>query len=272
MNERAALAIIDRDHGSLEDFVIAILGDKRDALDETLPLAKRADIAGLPLPVFARVISSPQFRALLRVDLVNMAFGIRNEQKHIEKVASVACGDLRLTMSPSGKLAEVDQSPTDVIAAGKYLNELRGTPIEKTTQSAPSVIINIGRVEEQDASTPTITVEAGDVPYRPQRAGGLPPPGVRGVAQAPRLGGTTKEPGVDSELGHLYGSNAEEADEDHALAQKRRVNQTEEDRGRDESTELARPVHYGKFRIWGRNWPGRGEVPERAYPRVTVDD
>jgi hypothetical protein len=274
VNERTALAVIDRDHGSLEDFVISLLGEKREALDDTLPLTKRAEIAGLPLPVFARVISSPQFRALLRVDIVNSAFGIEAEMQHVERVAGVARGEQRLVMSPSGKFGRVDQAPTDVIAAGKYLNELRGTPIEKATQSAPSVVINIGKADE-DATSITIDTEA--IPHQPQRAGGLPPAGVRGGFAAPKLGAPAAQSQVDKELGHLYGANAEEADEDHALSQKRRLGETEpggqnEPAERQRGNEMGRRIRNGKLAIWGRNWPGRGEAPVRAWPRVAVDD
>ena len=269
MNERTAIAVIERDYGSLEDFVIGLISDKREALNDNLPLPKRAELAGLPLPVFARVISSPQFRALLRIDLVNTAFSIDSELRHIQKVASVATGEPRLTMSPSGKIAHVDQAPADLIAAGKYLNELRGTPIEKATQSAHSIIINIGKAEDNDATS--ITIDAEAIPYQPQRAGGLPPSGIRTGIATPKLSGSAPQPTMDKELGHLYGAGAEEADEDHALAEKRKLTQAE-DGGQDERTESDGPIRDGKRRIWSRAWPSRGQVPERAYPRVTVDD
>jgi hypothetical protein len=270
MNERTALAVIDRDYGSLEDFVISLLGDKREALNEALPLPKRAEIVGLPLPIFARVISSPQFRALLRVDLVNTAFGIESELQHVHKIAGVARGEPRLTMSPSGKIGHVDQAPTDIIAAGKYLNELRGTPIEKATQSAPSVVINIGRPDSDEAAS--ITIDAEVVPHQPQRAGGLPPSGVRTGAASPKLNAAPTQPVMDKELGHLYGPGAQEADEDHALSQKRKVGEAEvggqDERPRDEH---GRSIRNNRWRVWGRNWPGRGEVPTRAWPPA-VDD
>ena len=219
MNERNALAIIDRDYGSIEDFALDILSEKRDALDESLPMVKRADIAGLPLTVFARIISSPSFRAILRTELVNTAFGIETESKHIEAVASVAKGDSRLVMNAKGDFGKVDQAPTDIISAGKYLNELRGTPIEKSAGSAPSVIINIGAANKGDAdATPTIDVAVES--YRPQRAGGLPPAGIRGRPGQAALGSPAPQPTVDDGLRSIYGAGAEEADEDYAFTQK----------------------------------------------------
>lgn len=261
MNERNALAVIDRDYGSMEDFAIAVLSEKAEALDESLPMAKRAEAVGLPIPVFARILASPQFRALLRMDLVNTAFGIDTERRHVEHMAKVASGARRLTMSPSGKMGEVDQTPTDVIAAGKYLNELRGTPVDKGQASAPSLVINIGGIpvgERISVETPTIDVDVEH--HRPQRAGGLPPEAVRG-----RFGPSVQNPAlpksnVDEALGSLYGERAQEQDEDHALAEKQK-------RGEEPvNGESEQPVPDRRGQ-WNRRWPGRGLSPQRAFSR-----
>jgi hypothetical protein len=266
VNERTALAIIDRDHGSLEDFVISLLGEKRAALDENLPLVQRAEMVGLPLPVFARVLASPQFRALLRVDLVNLAFTLGGELEHIQRVSGIARGERKRVMSASGAFGDVDQAPADIIAAGKYLNELRGTPIEKGATNAPSVVINIGRPDAVGGVSAEVTIDADVVPYRPQRAGGLPPSGARIGSMAAVPGNTLPQSQVDAGLGTLYGVGAEEADEDHALVEKQRRGEvgadgSERTSGGDELGDSTR-----RKRFWSRNWPGRGIVPARAYP------
>jgi len=267
MNERTALAVIDKEHGSLEDFAIFILAEKTAALDEDIPLPKRAEMVGLPIPVFARILASPQFRALLRTDIVNSAFGIQNEQKHIESVVKVARGDVRTVMSASGKIGEVDPAPGDLIAAGKYLNELRGTPIEKSQQQAPSLVINIGSPatlkEGDDPRTIQVDVES----YQPQRAGGLPPSGVRDRFAAPARRDSLPQPQVDAGLGGIYGPSAEESDEDHKLAEKQKRGEVANDPERPTESE---PQRGG----WSRKWPGRG-LPRpslRSPSRSTIDD
>lgn len=249
MNERTALAVIDRDYGSIEDFAIALLGEKRDALDESLPLARRAEVADVPVTVFARIISSPQFRALLRVDLVNSVYGIEDEREHIMHVGRVARGSMKTVATASGKIAKVDQSPGDVIAAGRYLNELRGTPIEKTQQQAPSIVINIGGAEPGDDRDDAPTIDVDVEPYRPQRAGGLPPRAARARFGTAARGNAIPESHVDSDLGSVYGPNAEEQDEDWKLAQKaKRGEPVEEEKVDDRVFSRAIPRRRKAFR------------------------
>jgi hypothetical protein len=269
VNERAALAIIERDHGSLEDFVIFLLSEKKDALSEDIPLVTRAEMVGLPVVVFARLLASPSFRSLLRVDLVNMAFTLQDELEHVRTVSRVAKGERRLVMSAKGDFGEVDQAPTDVIAAGKYLNDLRGTPIEKGASTGHSVIINIGRPEMPEANA-QITIEADAVPYRAQRAGGLPPAGIRAGLGAPASRDAVPESRVDAGLGTLYGPSAEEADEDHALAEKQRVAKGVGDGSESDGDRAVRQGRPARGNAWSRAWPHRGKVPDRSL--VARDD
>lgn len=175
--------------------------------------------------------------ALLRVDLVNSVYGIEDEREHIMHVGRVARGSMKTVATASGNIAEVDQNPTDVIAAGKYLNELRGTPIEKAQQQAPSIVINIGGAESGVDRDDTPTVDVDVESYRPQRAGGLPPRAARERFGATARRDAIPESHVDSDLGSVYGPNAEEQDEDWAIAQKQK---------RDEPVEEENP-HQRKF-------------------------
>lgn len=266
MNERAALAVVERDFGSMEDFVIDLLSAKQDALSPDIPMVKRAEIAGLPLPVFARIVSSSHFRQLLRVDLVNQLYDMQAESKHVETIVGVARGKSKKVMSASGAIGEVDQSPTDVIAAGKYLNELRGTPVEKTQSQSPSIVINIGKADprtDQNETTINVDVES----YRPQRAGQLPPSGVRERSGETIPGHELPSARMDPGLSTLYGEGAEDAEEDHAIAEKQ---------SRDEEPEPKEKPRKG----WGRRkperysvgWPGRGPAPYRLTKIVEEDD
>lgn len=214
----------------MEDFAIALLGERKAALDESLPLAKRAEIAEVPVTVFARIISSPQFRALIRIDLVNSVYGIESEREHIMHVGRVARGGQKTVATASGNIAEVDQNPGDVIAAGKYLNELRGTPIEKAQSQSPSIVINIGGADAGVEIDGTPTVELDAESYRPQRAGELPPRAARARFGAATRSDPIPESHLDSDLGSVYGPNAEEQDEDWKIAQKQQRGEPEDDK------------------------------------------
>src|SRR5690606_33558821 len=69
MSSRSALSVVEQQYGSLEELAYHILENKQDALDETLPLAQRAEMVGLPMLVFARILQDPMFRQILRADL-----------------------------------------------------------------------------------------------------------------------------------------------------------------------------------------------------------
>lgn len=230
MNTATALTVIEREFGSVEEFAYRLLSDDelKLALDESQPLTKRAELVGLPLGVFARVISSPAFRTILRADLVNAAYGLQAEAKHISEVSQIAQGKKRLVMSPKGTFGEVDQAPADIIAAGKYLNELRGTPVESKggAGGGAGITINIHNANNESPERVEVTdvsfavQDAPDV-HRPARAGQLPPPGVlgRGSPAAPRAA-TQLGSGGDGGLGALYGESAEEADEAAEIARR----------------------------------------------------
>lgn len=218
VNKRSALSVVEEKYGSLEDLALYILEERREALDETLPLAKRAEAVGLPMLVFARVLADPAFRQLLRADLVNRAFTLAEEEHHIRQMVKVAIGEPKTVVTNKGNLVEVDQSPTDVIAAGRYLNELRGTPIEGKRESAfRGVVVNFENVQVSfGAEPPSETVEA--YVHRPRRAGELPSGSGHASADAPARLPAVVGPGADAGLGAFYGDGAKEADEAHALA------------------------------------------------------
>lgn len=269
MNERGAIAIIEREHGSLEDFAVLILSEHREALNTDVSIMKRAQMVGLPVTVFSRIIASSQFRQMLRVDLVNKAYDIEAEMSHVGKVVEVASGKEKAVVTPQGHLAYVDQNPRDVMEAGRYLNELRGTPIEKASQSAPSVVINIGQATPggEDVS-PTIDVALE--PHRPQRAGALPPAGVRA-----RLGETvsgespTRQPD-DPDLGAFYGADAEEEDEDHRLREKAGRVHTGQEVGDEvdgdviDMEEERKPIGFKRRR--SNRWPRRSMTQHLTVP------
>jgi hypothetical protein len=223
MNERSAIQLVEQTHGSMEDFVVHLLEDCPDALDEMLPLVKRAEAAGLPLPVFSRLLSSGQFRQIIRGELVNRTYTLLDERDHIEAVKKVAINHARTVATAKGEVVEVDQNPADVMQAGRYLNEARGTPMEsKGSGGFGGITIIIGHADRGDSDDRTIEVDAQVVPgqHRPGKAGQLPPPGVLARSGVAARLGPGERPAPDPSVGAFYGSEAEEEDEDHAIAEK----------------------------------------------------
>lgn len=222
MSSRSALSVVEQHYGSLEELAYHILESKQEALDETAPLARRADAVGLPMLVFARILADPMFRQLLRTDLVNRAYTLAEEEAHIKHMVKVATNEGRTVVTNKGNLVKVDQMPSDVINAGKYLNELRGTPVEGKRESAfKGVVVNFENVTitvggDDAAESRTIEVDA----HTPRRAGDLPPDAVprRNPATVPLP--APDSPPVDSVLGDFYGESAREKDEADALARK----------------------------------------------------
>lgn len=190
MNATKAMAVVEQEFGSLDDFAYSVLTDEgmKVALDESKSLILRAEAVGLPLRVFSRILNSPAFKAALRTSIVNTEFGFYDEQRHVQEIVKVAKGEERKVMSPKGIVGLVDPNPSDIIAAGRYLNDLRGTTVDgKTGPGGASVNIQIVNANSGESEGPTITVEANPAVHQPQRAGGLPPRGVRerGSASSP---------------------------------------------------------------------------------------
>lgn len=269
MSTRSTLSVIEQQYGSLEELAYHVLEEKQEALDETLPLAQRADAVGLPMLVFARVLADPMFRQMLRADLVNKAYTLAEEEAHIKHMVKVAVNEPRTVVTNKGNLAEIDQLPVDVISAGRYLNELRGTPVEGKKDSAfKGVVVNFENVTVTvgaDEPTEAITIEAAA--HVPRRAGDLPPEAV--PARRPEAVPLPAKPRPtdDGVLGDFYGDSAREKDADYELA---RRSESEPKRPDDEP-----PRHVNGGRAWGL-FPGtrrRAAHAQRfALSRQEYDD
>lgn len=219
MNSRNALAIVEQEYGSLDELAYVILDQKQEALDESLSLTERAAAVNLPLTVFARVLSSPIFRAMVRADMVNNVYDFTAEEHHIRHMSKVAAGDSRKVVTAKGDIAFVDQAPTDVIAAGRYLNEMRGTPVETRTAAAGGITINIQQVRPEEDRAEVLDAQV--VVHQPRHAGELPSSAVPGGSATPDAVPLLPGKGLDADFGAFYGESAAEADVDSQTAEKR---------------------------------------------------
>ncbi len=241
MSQKEALAEVEAKYGGLEELVLHLLTEAPEVLDlgegEPLGLPAKAERAELSLETTAFVLNrSPQFRALLRSDIVNQVFTLEAERKHIQKVTEIAKGDDRIVASPRGGTVQVSQVASDVIKAGDYLNKYRGSPLDegKGGPMLPFQINFIGREEVQvtqlgggsGADRPieahfTAQPEAESAGYQPQSAGDLPPEAARRHYRK-TSGGAFDD--LDAEDGYpldLYGSEAAEKARDREIAEKK---------------------------------------------------
>lgn len=198
MNERGAIQAVEEKYGSLEEFALYLIehGDST-VLSESTSIVKKAEELDLSAPVVTAIMkNSPKFRALMRSIIVNHSFDLDAEAKHVQAVTNIAMNAGRRVVTNKGTVVNVDNSERGVIEAGKYLNELRETPVSSSRASnGSSIVINFGEVipdgsdevEDEEgagvgggASDRTITVEGKTVkPHRPLRAGALPPVSAR---------------------------------------------------------------------------------------------
>ena len=203
MNEAKALAVIENEYGSLEEFAYSVLTheSKERILDETNSILDRADALGLSPVVLSRILASPAFKSTLRTAIVNHNFGFFDEEEHIKQVVKVATGEERKVMSPKGSIGMVDQAPGDVIAAGRYLNDLRGTSVEQKggggAHSISIQILNANQTQGPDTA-PGLTIETEPAIHKPRTAGALPPRGVleRGSRAVPNQATTSGAAGL----------------------------------------------------------------------------
>lgn len=210
MNATKALAAIEEEFGGVEEFAYAILTHpkKNLVLDETESITTRAEAVGMPILLFSRIMSTPAFKAALRTAIVNSNFGFFDEEKHIQEIVKVATGEERKVMSPKGTIGLVDQAPGDIIAAGRYLNDLRGTTVDPKGGGAGGSTISIqilnANQETVEAAT-RLTIEQDTEVHQPRRAGALPPRGVleRGSRSVPNPAPT---PGVEGPTGDGAGA------------------------------------------------------------------
>lgn len=205
MNNAKALALIEDEYGGVEEFAAAVLThpQKNLILDETESIIRRAEVLGLPTIALSRMLSNPAFKASLRTAIVNSNFGFFDEEKHIQEIVKVATNHERTVMSPKGTIGHVDQAPGDVIAAGRYLNDLRGTTVDpKGGPGGGSTIsiqiLNANNEAVQAVADVQVSAEATAPHHTPRRAGALPPPGVleRGSRAAPGSAVTPRAEGT----------------------------------------------------------------------------
>lgn len=187
MNESRAIAAVEETYSSLEDFTLYVLSECPEVLEDDLPIAKIADLVNLDPGVAHFVLTrSTRFRMMVRSDLVNREFTLGAESRHIKEVVGIAKNDGVMRMTAKGDIVSVDHQPADIMAAGKYLNDYRGTSLQQE-KSRITLGVQVNFIGIGDEDGPTIDVQAvesdterQELPHhRPARAGDLPPPDAR---------------------------------------------------------------------------------------------
>jgi hypothetical protein len=191
--EKKAVEYVEEAYGSMENFAIFCLTEGTKVLDSAVGVVERAKIAGLPVNALAYLITkSPKFRLVMRSAIANTQFGLLEEQEHVQTVVGIARNKGRKVVTNKGNTTMVDNTERGIIDAGRYLNELRGTPLD-SSQKGVNVGVNVvfGQAEAALDHDPgrTITVAGHQInPHKPLRAGALPPSGALSRYQAGATG------------------------------------------------------------------------------------
>jgi len=230
MNESRAIAAVEDVYGSLEELVFFILSEHEDLLEGNTSIGTLSSTLNLdPNVAHFLIHRSNKFRAIIRSDLVNREFDIMAESAHIHEVVRVATNEGASRMNAKGAIVEVDQSPADVMAAGKYLNDYRGTSIQPE-KGRVSLGVQVNFIGVAGEGGPIIDVEAIEhdederpaLPrYRPARLGDLPPVDVR-ERYALSEGSSSRPPGRTGDELDFYSPEAEEEARDSILAARTR--------------------------------------------------
>lgn len=147
MTEKTALKRVETVYGSLEDFAYYILDTEPAIMQSDLGISRRAELARLPLDAMQAIARSPAFRKLLGSMMSRTAFGIIEEQQHLEKVVKIAKGEGKTVMDQkTGRAVQVDNDEKAIMAAGEYLNRYSGTPLDtpKDTSGTRLNIVLVG--------------------------------------------------------------------------------------------------------------------------------
>ena len=223
MNESRAITAVEEAYGSLEDLVYFILSEHPEVLEDNLPLAKTAALLNLDPNIAHFLLSrSGRFRMLVRADLVNREFSMMAESAHIHEVVKVATNQGAERMTAKGDIVSIDHMPSDIMAAGKYLNDYRGTSLQQE-KSRVSLGVQVNFIGVGDDGAPIVDVEAveSDAPreelprHRPARAGDLPPPDAR-QRYALADGRSSKPPRRTGDELDFYSAEADEEARDSA--------------------------------------------------------
>lgn len=206
MNERVALEQVTDKYGSLEEFALFCLTDGKAILQTNVSITKKAKVSGVDADALNFILqNSEKFRALMRSVLVNKEFDLAQERNHVKTVVGIATNAGRKVVTNKGNTVSIDNTERGVLDAGRYLNELRNTPVKsgEGSNTAPVTIIfgaAGGEQKELDDDGKTITVDGGTLKrHSPLKAGALPPPAVRARYTGPDA--KQKPPFGDSAIG-----------------------------------------------------------------------
>lgn len=214
MMEKTALKVVETVYGSLEDFAYYILDVEPAIMQSDLGIQRRAELARVPPDAMQAIARSPAFRKLLGSMMSRTAFGIIEEQQHLEKVVHIAKGGGKTIIDQkTGKPVQVDNDEKAIMAAGEYLNRYSGTPLDTAKESSGTRlnIVLVGSLAQglggPESGQDVIDVESvpvvQGVPLEPHQSllpGQLPPraalarqreaEGPVGQAGRPRVAGT----------------------------------------------------------------------------------
>lgn len=188
MREDKALALVEQQFGSLEEFGWQLITEHPEVLDDDYDLIALSQKLGVDAGPLGRILRGSAFRSLMTRLVVANEFTIRDEMEHVKTIKADALNPKRNTDTR--------------IKARQHLAVLEGKPLNNSQTGNSGMVLQINFA--QPASPPqvegderTIDVEV----HRPARAGDLPPAGARRRrAEEPTDGRSTHGVTVGGEL------------------------------------------------------------------------
>jgi hypothetical protein len=196
----------------VEGFPEVLEGNVNEALCQ-----KIASGMGMTLAMVTRYFRSPRFNTMLDLYITMEEYGPNMRREAVKQLAEIATTSSKVVMSKRGQPIEVDRDAKEIVIADEYLRALQGRSPQTDKangggRGGATVIINFGTAADivQDAEDDkTITVS----PYRPNKAGELPPPMARPHYGQGTGDGNDKKP-IPSEIdftGELIGGKAQDS-------------------------------------------------------------
>lgn len=137
MSGSEAIALVEKEHGSLEAFCYNLTLNYPEFTSGAHSLDKKAKKTNLPPAAIVALMTSKDFQRRLRETATMAMYSLEDTVEHIAAVVDAAKGQ--------GFELAGGVKPMDAINAGRYLEELKGTPLKREQeQGGLSIVVNIG--------------------------------------------------------------------------------------------------------------------------------
>lgn len=164
MQTKEAITLVERKHGSVEDFAWLLLNEHPEVIDGSYNLQKLAATLKMPMAAVSKVMNSPHFRTVMSQMVVQTEYTIADELKHVRTIKRDA--------------TNAKKNVNTRIAAREHLARLEGRPLNKQEGNVNVPIQVVFATLSDDVERIHIESVEGET-YVPAKRSDLPPEGAR---------------------------------------------------------------------------------------------